>query len=67
VLAGAVFGLKEKRMNKAKLSLRKRCPECGEEFGYDSIYEPATCGKFDCVWKHLHPEVVEAKQKRLRR
>jgi len=57
--------LKEQKMDKIKLPLKKKCPECGEEFSYDPIYEPATCGKFHCVWKHLHPKVAKARQARL--
>ncbi len=36
----------------------KRC-KCGLVFEYpaNSFYIPETCGKFDCEFKHQHPEL----------
>jgi len=38
-----------------------RCSECKQKFEYpvNSYYKPETCGKFDCEYKHQHPELSE--------
>jgi len=38
--------------------LKAKCPECGKEYEYpEGGYKPATCSSFDCIHKHLHPEL----------
>lgn len=37
---------------------KARCPECGQLYEYpEGGYRPSTCSNFDCVHKHLHPEL----------
>lgn len=34
------------------------CPECGAKYLYPKGgYKPSTCNRFECVQKHLHPEL----------
>ena len=38
------------------------CPECGGKFKYiKGGYRPMTCSKFECIQKHLHPEIRRRK------
>jgi len=38
--------------------VKARCPECGEEYEYPKGgYKPATCSKYECLHRHLHPEL----------
>ena len=35
-----------------------RCPECGREYQYpQDDHKPATCGQYECIRRHLHPEL----------
>lgn len=37
--------------------VKARCA-CGKEYEYpEGRYKPHTCGNFECVHKHLHPEI----------
>lgn len=42
-----------------------KCPYCREQYFYTPDYKPTTCGKFDCVFAHMHPKAVEARRKRM--
>lgn len=33
------------------------CPYCGVEYGYLKARKLTTCGKSDCIYKHLHPNL----------
>jgi len=35
------------------------CPYCLEKYAYVAAYKPATCGKFKCVYKHLHKRAID--------
>ena len=38
--------------------LKARCA-CGKEYEYiEGGYKPKTCGRFECVKRHLHPELA---------
>ena len=38
--------------------VKAKCEVCGGQFEYaEGGYEPKTCGRFECVQKHLHPEL----------
>jgi hypothetical protein len=39
--------------------IKAKCPICGKSYDYPAKgYKPKTCGKFECVHKHLHPELT---------
>lgn len=39
------------------------CPECGQRYSYPlGQYKPATCGRFECVHRHAHPELKARKE-----
>ena len=41
---------------------RAVCPYCGETYEYiEGGYKPPTCCKFECLHKHLHPEIHRGK------
>lgn len=41
------------------------CPVCGKEYLYLPSYKPATCGTFDCMFAHMHPQAVKRREVRL--
>ena len=41
--------------------LKARCPICGQEYRHLKEYKPATCGKFACLHKYLHPELSKGR------
>jgi hypothetical protein len=44
-------------MSKVIKWVKSQCPECGCEYEHPEDYKPATCSKFDCIHRHLHPNI----------
>ncbi len=44
-------------MTKVIKWVEDRCPECGSENKHPKDFKLATCNKFECVQRHVHPEV----------
>ena len=43
--------------------LKVRCVKCGIEYEYPKGgYKPSTCGNFECLHKHLHPEINKGRR-----
>lgn len=43
---------------------KANCPICHQEYVYVPSYKPATCGKYNCIHKWLHPKLANKKERR---